>query len=82
MKNRRDQARELPVKQHRTAAASRGRDLQMSPKSEAIKGRIKEAAATLTDDDKLRREGKLSRATGKVELAVEKALEETKSRSQ
>lgn len=54
----------------------------MSPKSEAIKGRIKEAAATLTDDDKLRREGKLSRATGKVELAVEKALEETKSRSQ
>jgi uncharacterized protein YjbJ (UPF0337 family) len=50
----------------------------MTGKSEEIKGRIKEAAGALTDDDKLRREGKLDQATGKVEQAVEKVVEKTK----
>jgi uncharacterized protein YjbJ (UPF0337 family) len=36
------------------------------------KGRIKEAAGALADDDKLRNEGKLDQATGKVKDAVEK----------
>jgi uncharacterized protein YjbJ (UPF0337 family) len=50
----------------------------MSGKSEEIKGRVKEAAGALTDDEKLRREGKLDQATGKVKQAVEKVVEKTK----
>ena len=50
----------------------------MSGKSDEIKGRVKEAAGVLTDDDKLRREGKLDQATGKVKQAVEKVVEKTK----
>jgi uncharacterized protein YjbJ (UPF0337 family) len=50
----------------------------MSGKSEEIKGRIKEAAGALTGDDKLRREGKLDQATGKVKQVVEKVVEKTK----
>lgn len=50
----------------------------MTGKSEEIKGRAKEAAGAVTDDDKLRREGKLDQATGKVKQAVEKVVEKTK----
>ena len=50
----------------------------MSGKSEEIKGRVKEAAGALTDDEKLRREGKLDQATGKVKQAVEKVVKKTK----
>ena len=50
----------------------------MSGKSDEIKGRIKEAAGALTGDDKLRREGKLDQATGKVKQVVEKVVEKTK----
>jgi uncharacterized protein YjbJ (UPF0337 family) len=49
----------------------------MSGKSEEIKGRIKEASGALTGDGKLRREGKLDQATGKVKQAVEKVVEKT-----
>lgn len=50
----------------------------MAGKSEEIKGRVKEAAGALTDDDKLRREGKLDQATGKVKQAVGKAVDKSK----
>ena len=50
----------------------------MTGKSEEIKGRIKEAAGALTDYDKLRSEGKLDQATGKVKQVVEKVVEKTK----
>ncbi len=50
----------------------------MTGKSEEIKGRVKEAAGALTDDEKLRREGKLDQATGKVKQVVEKVVEKTK----
>lgn len=50
----------------------------MSGKSDEIKGRIKEAAGALTGDDKLRREGKLDQATGKVKQVVEKVVDKTK----
>lgn len=39
------------------------------------KGRVKEAAGSLTDDDKLKREGKADRAGGKVKEAVDDAKE-------
>jgi uncharacterized protein YjbJ (UPF0337 family) len=50
----------------------------MSGKSEEMKGRIKEAAGAITDNDKLRREGKLDQATGKVKQAAEKVVDKTK----
>ena len=37
-----------------------------------VKGKIKEAAAVLTEDDELKREGKIDQAVGTVKNAVEK----------
>jgi uncharacterized protein YjbJ (UPF0337 family) len=42
------------------------------------KGRAKEAAGALTDDDKLRREGKLDQVAGDVKNATEKAVDAVK----
>jgi len=39
------------------------------------KGRIKEAAGALTDDERLRREGKMDQAAGKVKEALDKAVD-------
>jgi uncharacterized protein YjbJ (UPF0337 family) len=50
----------------------------MSGKSDEIKGRAKEAAGAITDDDKLRREGKVDQAAGKTKQAVEKVVDKTK----
>ena len=47
----------------------------MAGKQDEIKGRIKEAAGALTDDNELRREGKIDQAAGKVKQATEKAVE-------
>ncbi len=46
--------------------------------SDQIKGRVKEAVGVLTDDKKLKNEGKLDQATGKVKKVVEKAIDKTK----
>jgi uncharacterized protein YjbJ (UPF0337 family) len=46
----------------------------MSGTTDKAKGRLKEAAGALTDDDKLRQEGKLDQATGKVKGAAEKVV--------
>lgn len=51
----------------------------MSGKAEEIKGRVKEAAGAITDDDKLRREGKVDQAAGKVKQAAEKAVDAVKN---
>jgi len=50
----------------------------MSGKTDEIKGRVKEAVGAITDDDKLRREGKVDQATGKVKQAAEKAIDKVK----
>jgi len=50
----------------------------MTGKSDEIKGRVKEAAGAISDNDKLRREGKVDQAAGKVKQAVEKAVDKTK----
>jgi uncharacterized protein YjbJ (UPF0337 family) len=42
------------------------------------KGRAKEAAGALTDDNKLRREGKVDQAAGAVKNAAEKAVDKVK----
>ena len=46
----------------------------MSGRTDDAKGRAKEAVGALTDDDKLRREGKADQAAG----AVKKKLEDVK----
>ena len=47
----------------------------MAGKKDEVKGRIKEAAGALTDNDELRREGKVDQAAGKVKQAAEKIVE-------
>jgi len=43
----------------------------MSGKSDELKGRVKEAAGALTDDDKLKREGKTDKSAGKIKQGAE-----------
>ena len=47
----------------------------MGGKTDQVKGRIKEAAGALTDDDKLREEGQADQAVGKVKQLVQKAAQ-------
>lgn len=42
------------------------------PNPDDIKGRVKEAAGDLTDNEDLEREGKVDQASGKVKDAVDK----------
>jgi uncharacterized protein YjbJ (UPF0337 family) len=50
----------------------------MSGKADEIKGRVKEAAGAVADDDKLRRQGKVDQAAGKTKQAVEKVVDKAK----
>lgn len=43
------------------------------------KGRVKEAAGSLTDDDRLKREGKVDKASGSVKEGIDKVAEKTKN---
>ena len=43
----------------------------MSPNTDDLKGRTKEAVGDLTDDDRLKREGKADRASGKAKKMVD-----------
>jgi uncharacterized protein YjbJ (UPF0337 family) len=44
------------------------------------KGRTKEAAGDLTDNDRLKNEGKVDRAVGKVKDKVEEAADKVKDK--
>ncbi len=48
------------------------------PNFDDLKGRAKEAAGDLTDDEDLEREGKVDRATGTVKDKVESASDKVK----
>ena len=50
----------------------------MSGKTDEVKGRIKEAAGSLTGNDKLRDEGKTDQAVGKTKQAVQKVADTVK----
>jgi len=50
----------------------------MGGKLDQAKGRIKEAAGVLVDDDKLKREGKIDQVVGKVKDTAEKAVNKVK----
>ncbi|MBJ7331775.1 MAG: CsbD family protein [Solirubrobacteraceae bacterium] len=47
--------------------------------TDETKGRIKEAAGTLTGDDELKQEGKVDQGSGKVKDAVDKVTDKAKS---
>ena len=47
----------------------------MSGKTDVVKGRIKEAAGTLTGNDTLRAEGRTDQAVGKAKQAVQNAAD-------
>jgi uncharacterized protein YjbJ (UPF0337 family) len=47
-------------------------------KTEELKGRVKEAAGALTGNAKLKREGKLDQAAGKVKQTAEKVIDKVK----
>lgn len=49
-----------------------------SGRSDEVKGRVKEAAGTLTGDKKLKREGKADQAIGKLKKKVGKVLDKAK----
>jgi uncharacterized protein YjbJ (UPF0337 family) len=51
----------------------------MSGTSDKIKGRVKEAVGVLTDDQRLKREGKLDQATGKIKKVVERVVDKAKN---
>jgi uncharacterized protein YjbJ (UPF0337 family) len=46
--------------------------------SDKIKGRVKEAVGVLTDDQRLKDQGKLDQAIGKVKKAVERVVDKAK----
>jgi len=52
----------------------------MSEKTEDLKGRAKEAAGSLTDNDKLRREGKLDQASASAKEKAEDAVDAVKDK--
>ena len=54
-------------------------DSVMSGTSDKIKGRVKEAVGALTDDQRLKREGKLDQTTGKIKKSVERVVDKAKN---
>jgi uncharacterized protein YjbJ (UPF0337 family) len=52
----------------------------MAGEFDETKGRFKEAAGDLTDDDELKQEGKIDQITGKVKDVVEKLSDKLKGK--
>ncbi len=50
----------------------------MSGTSDKIKGRVKEAVGALTDDQRLKDEGRLDQTTGKIKQVVERTIDKAK----
>ncbi len=51
----------------------------MSGTSDKIKGRVKEAVGALTDDQRLKDEGRLDQTTGKIKEGVERVIDKAKN---
>jgi uncharacterized protein YjbJ (UPF0337 family) len=52
----------------------------MAERMDEAKGRAKEAAGDLTDDEKLKREGKIDRAVSSVKSTVDDAADKVKEK--
>jgi len=46
----------------------------MSGKAEEIKGRVKESVGIMTNDERLKHEGKVDQASGKIKKTAEKVV--------
>jgi uncharacterized protein YjbJ (UPF0337 family) len=46
--------------------------------SDKIKGRVKEAVGVVTDNKRLKNEGRMDQAVGKVKTAVERVIDKVK----
>ena len=53
----------------------------MSGTSDTIKGRVKEAAGVVTNDQKLKNEGRLDQASGKVKKVIERLIDDAKKQT-
>lgn len=51
----------------------------MSAATDKIKGRAKEAVGVVTNNQKLKDEGRLDQATGKVKKAVDRLIDKAKN---
>jgi uncharacterized protein YjbJ (UPF0337 family) len=51
----------------------------MSGTTDQIKGRVKEAVGDLTDNQKMKNQGKLDQSTGKVKNAVDNVIDKAKN---
>jgi uncharacterized protein YjbJ (UPF0337 family) len=73
-----------PAPHNYTAAAARAvtavneRNTAMGGKMDQVKGRIKEAAGVLTDDESLKREGQVDQVVGKVKETAAKVAKKVK----
>lgn len=47
-------------------------------KTDELKGRVKEAAGTLTGDEELKREGRVDQTVGKVKQKTDKMIDKVK----
>ena len=52
----------------------------MSGSKDDLKGRAEEAVGDLTDDDKLKRQGKTDQAVGKVKERIDQAADKVKDK--
>jgi uncharacterized protein YjbJ (UPF0337 family) len=50
----------------------------MSGTTDEIKGRVEEAVGVVTDNQRLKDEGRIDQATGKVKKAVERLIDKAK----
>jgi uncharacterized protein YjbJ (UPF0337 family) len=50
----------------------------MSGTADKIKGRVKEAVGVVTDNQRLKNEGRMDQTIGKVKKAVERAIDKVK----
>ena len=64
-----------PIAPHAHLPSASERTPLTDPKVDEAKGRVKEAAGSLTDDKKLKNEGKADRATSSVKEKVDHAVD-------
>lgn len=51
-----------------------------SGEGDRIKGRAKEATGAISDDEKLKREGRADQAQGKIKKKIDQAIEKTRKK--
>lgn len=55
-----------------------GEDDMAGGKTDELKGRVKEAAGALTGDEKLKREGQVDQAVGKIKQKTDEIIDKVK----